>query len=163
MEGSLQCKYSSMEDDLQGKTTFGGRQPLVEDDFWWNTILACCLVCFAAFFGDNICLTKSFLNQKFFWPKYFFGPKRGRWYKGLQSIFGCNFFKSDKIFLFFWYCRGERTIYNRAELAFQPSLPLRKIGWMASNNRCYSQNMTCSATILFNLKDFFVQSFSVFL
>ena len=57
----------SVEDDLRWKTTFGGRGPLVEDNlwltmtyggrrpsvednFWWKTILACCLVRFAAFF-----------------------------------------------------------------------------------------------------------------
>ena len=33
-----------VEDDLQG------RRPSVEDNFWWQTILACCLVRFAAFF-----------------------------------------------------------------------------------------------------------------
>ena len=26
-----------MEDDLWGRTIFGGRQPLTEDDFWWKT------------------------------------------------------------------------------------------------------------------------------
>ena len=28
-----------VEDDLQRKTTFGGRRPLVEDDLWWKTPL----------------------------------------------------------------------------------------------------------------------------
>ena len=35
------------------KTTFSGRRPSVEDDFWWKMFLACCLVRFAAFF-DNL-------------------------------------------------------------------------------------------------------------
>ena len=39
-----------MEDELQWKATFGGIRPSVEDDFWWKTILACCLGRFAAFF-----------------------------------------------------------------------------------------------------------------
>ena len=40
----------SVEDDLWWKKTYGGKRPSVEDDFWWKTILACCLVRFAAFF-----------------------------------------------------------------------------------------------------------------
>merc|ERR1712115_743812 len=40
----------SVEDNLWWKTTYGGRQPSVEDNFWRKTILACCLVRFAAFF-----------------------------------------------------------------------------------------------------------------
>ena len=47
-----------VEDDLWWKTTYGGRQPLVEDNFWWKTILACCLVCFAAFFMNCLCLAQ---------------------------------------------------------------------------------------------------------
>ena len=38
----------SVEDNLQWKTTYGGRLPSVEDNLRW--ILACCLLCFAAFF-----------------------------------------------------------------------------------------------------------------
>ena len=57
-----------MEDDLRWKTKFGGRRPSGEDDLLWKTtfcgrwplvevdlrwILACCLVCFAAFLDKN--------------------------------------------------------------------------------------------------------------
>ena len=38
-----------LEDDLWWKMTCGGKRPSVEDDVWWKTILACCLVHFAAF------------------------------------------------------------------------------------------------------------------
>ena len=43
-------KQPLVEDSLWWKTTYGGRRPSMEDDFWRKTILACCLVRFAAFF-----------------------------------------------------------------------------------------------------------------
>ena len=39
-----------VEDNLWWTMTYGGRRLSVEDNFWWKTILACCLVRFAAYF-----------------------------------------------------------------------------------------------------------------
>ena len=67
----------AVEDDLWWKTTFGGRPPSEEDDLWWKTtfsgrrqsvedvlrwILACCLVCFAAFFTTGKRLLDSIIT-----------------------------------------------------------------------------------------------------
>ena len=49
-----------VEDDLRWKKTYSGTRPSVEEDFWWKTILACCLVRFAAFF---VLLLKQNIND----------------------------------------------------------------------------------------------------
>ena len=55
-----------LEDDFWWKTTFGGRQPSVEDDLQW--ILACCLLRFAAFFlgGGEKCEGEKFNSIQFY-------------------------------------------------------------------------------------------------
>jgi len=54
-----------VEDDLWWKMTYGGRRPSVEDDFWWKTILACCLVRFAAFLSYELKFYKFYKGPRF--------------------------------------------------------------------------------------------------
>ena len=56
-------RHRSVEDDLWWKTTFDGKRPSVEDNFWWKMIIACCLVCFAAFLMCKMC-NVDFLNYE---------------------------------------------------------------------------------------------------
>ena len=46
---TFSARWPLVGDNLQWEATFGWRRSFVEDDFQWKTILACCLVCFAAF------------------------------------------------------------------------------------------------------------------
>ena len=60
-------RRSSVEDDLWWKKTYSGRRPSVEENFWGKTILACCLVRFAAFFK----LWLGAVKPLSVYPKYF--------------------------------------------------------------------------------------------
>ena len=53
-------RWPLVEDRLRQKVILSGRRPSVKDDFWWKTILACCLVRFAAFF--HVCVTVTDCN-----------------------------------------------------------------------------------------------------
>ena len=60
---SFNGRQPSMEDDFWWKIPFRGRRPAVEDDLQW--ILACRLLCFAAFLKEELAINLLAQQENF--------------------------------------------------------------------------------------------------